>query len=73
VVLLVLVVGLVYANTLGNEFQYDDRHSIVANPHIRALDSRSLAAPYIITPRYPLMNVDTGGTNRPPRPAYVLP
>jgi protein O-mannosyl-transferase len=35
--LLVATVGLVYANTLGNSFQYDDRHSIVENPHIRSL------------------------------------
>lgn len=35
--LLVATVGLVYANSLGNSFQYDDRHSIVENPHIRSL------------------------------------
>ena len=35
--LLVATVGLVYANSLVNSFQYDDRHSIVENPHIRSL------------------------------------
>ena len=30
-------VALIYANSLGNDFQYDDRHSIVENPHIRSL------------------------------------
>lgn len=33
--LLVLCVGLLYANSIDNAFQYDDRHSIVENPHIR--------------------------------------
>jgi protein O-mannosyl-transferase len=35
--LLVATVGLVYVNSLGNGFQYDDRHSIVENPYIRSL------------------------------------
>ncbi|MEW6750774.1 MAG: tetratricopeptide repeat protein [Candidatus Latescibacterota bacterium] len=30
-------VALVYAGSLGGSFQYDDRHSIVENPHIRDL------------------------------------
>lgn len=36
---LVILAGvvLVYANTLGNAFQFDDRHAIVENPHIRDL------------------------------------
>jgi tetratricopeptide (TPR) repeat protein len=30
-------VFLVYLNSLGNAFQYDDKHAIVANPHLRSL------------------------------------
>ena len=33
----VVVPALVYANSLGNPFQYDDSHSIIDNPHIRSL------------------------------------
>jgi len=33
--LLILCVGLLYANSINNAFQYDDRHSIVENFHIR--------------------------------------
>jgi len=33
------LVGLLYADSLGNAFQYDDRHSIVENPHIRSLEN----------------------------------
>ncbi len=35
--LLVACIGLLYVNSLDNAFQYDDRHSIVENPHIRDL------------------------------------
>ncbi len=35
--LLLACVFLLYANALDNAFQYDDRHSIVENPHIRDL------------------------------------
>ena len=35
--LIVIAVMAVYANSLDNAFQYDDRHSIVENPHIRSL------------------------------------
>ena len=31
--------ALIYANAIGNAFQYDDRHSIVTNDHIRSLES----------------------------------
>ena len=31
------IAGLLYLNSLDNRFQYDDRHSIVENPHIRSL------------------------------------
>ena len=31
------IAGLSYLNSLDNGFQYDDRHSIVENPHIRNL------------------------------------
>jgi len=34
---LVLAVVLVYANSVGNSWHYDDRHAIVENPHIRSL------------------------------------
>ena len=38
--LVIVVVGLVvWANTLDNQFQYDDIHSIVDNLHVRDLDS----------------------------------
>ena len=33
------VCALIYANAIGNAFQYDDRHSIVTNDHIRSLES----------------------------------
>ena len=36
-VLLVVAVAGVYANSLGGSFHYDDFHSIVDNPHIRSL------------------------------------
>ena len=29
----------VYANSLDNAFQFDDRHSIVENPHLRSIDN----------------------------------
>ena len=35
--LLGLVVFLAYANSIDNGFHYDDKHSIVENPHIRSL------------------------------------
>ena len=35
--LLLALVGMLYYNALGNEFHYDDFHSIVHNPHIRHL------------------------------------
>ena len=38
--LLILVsLMLLYAPAVDNSFQYDDRHSIVENPHLRALDN----------------------------------
>ena len=37
--LIACAVVVVYANSLDNAFQYDDRHSIVENPHLRALDN----------------------------------
>ena len=38
--LLILVsLMLLYAPAADNSFQYDDRHSIVENPHLRALDN----------------------------------
>ncbi len=39
--LLVACSALLYANSLDNGFQYDDRHSIVENPHIRDLGNLS--------------------------------
>jgi len=39
VVLVALAAFAVFANTLGNEFVYDDLHQIVENPRIRSLDS----------------------------------
>ncbi len=36
-ILLIGIVGLVYVNSLGNAFHFDDEHSIVENPHIRQL------------------------------------
>ena len=33
--LLVLLVGIVYANATGGTFHYDDFHSLVHNPHVR--------------------------------------
>ncbi len=35
--LVLLVPVLVYLNSFGNPFHYDDRHAIVDNPHIRSL------------------------------------
>lgn len=35
--ILVGVVFLLYLNSLGNAFQYDDKHAIVANPHLSSL------------------------------------
>ena len=36
--LLILVcLMMLYAPAVNNSFQYDDRHSIVENPHLRAL------------------------------------
>ena len=38
--LLILVcLMLLYAPAVDNSFQYDDRHSIVENPHLRALNN----------------------------------
>lgn len=37
ILVIVAVVAAGYANSLGNAFQYDDRHSIVENPHLRSL------------------------------------
>ena len=34
---LLLLTLVVYANSLANPFHYDDIHSIVDNPHLRAL------------------------------------
>jgi protein O-mannosyl-transferase len=31
-------VALVFANSLGNGFHYDDEHSLLQNPHIRTMD-----------------------------------
>lgn len=39
VFLIAATVLAVYANSLDNAFQFDDRHSIVENPHIRSLDN----------------------------------
>lgn len=39
-VLLIFGIALVvYANSINNVFQYDDRHSIIENPHIRTLEN----------------------------------
>ena len=35
--LLLILCGSIYANAVGNAFQYDDRHAIVENDHIRSL------------------------------------
>ncbi len=35
--LLVAAVFLIYLNSLGNAFQYDDKHAIAANPHLGSL------------------------------------
>lgn len=35
--LLLVICSAIYANAVGNAFQYDDRHSIVENRHIRSL------------------------------------
>ena len=49
-ILLFVVSGLgLYANSLDNVFQYDDRHSIVENPHIRSLEN---AAQFFATPAF---------------------
>ena len=37
--LLLLAVGLVYANSLGNQFEFDDFHTITDNPAVRSLDN----------------------------------
>ena len=37
--LVFLVASLLYANTLGHGFHYDDFHSVVHNPHIRSLEN----------------------------------
>ena len=37
VLLLLGLAGGLYLNSLGNDFQYDDRHSISENPHLRTL------------------------------------
>ena len=34
---LLLLVGVIYGNSFGGSFQYDDFHSIVHNPHIREI------------------------------------
>ena len=39
VLFLLAICGAIYANTLGNSFQYDDRHAIVENDHIQSLSS----------------------------------
>lgn len=37
ILLLLGLAGGLYLNSLGNDFQYDDRHSIRENPHLRSL------------------------------------
>ena len=37
-ILILLIFGLYY-ESINNSFQYDDKHSIVENPHIRSLDN----------------------------------
>ena len=37
--LLVIMCAAVYANAVGNAFQYDDRHAIVENDHLRSLEN----------------------------------
>ncbi len=37
ILVIIAAVFAAYANGLGNAFQYDDRHSIVENPHLRSL------------------------------------
>ena len=34
---ILVVCAALYANSLDNDFQYDDRHSIVSNHHLRSL------------------------------------
>ncbi len=34
--LIAVAVAVVYANSLDNSFQFDDRHSIVENHHLRS-------------------------------------
>ena len=47
--LIAVAVFAVYANSLENPFHYDDRHSIVENPHLRSLDN---TAEFFIRPEY---------------------
>ena len=39
VLLIVATCAMVFSNTLGNSFQFDDEHSILKNPHIRKLEN----------------------------------
>lgn len=52
-----LIIGLCFANSLNNDFHFDDEHSLIGNPHIRGLDK---AAQFFVDPQLFSRNEGSG-------------
>jgi tetratricopeptide (TPR) repeat protein len=63
-ILLILVSGILFANTFRNSFMWDDKELIIQNSHIQNLKE----IPYLFTPRYwAQYNLEARGKYRPLR------
>ena len=55
--LVITIIGLCFANSLNNDFHFDDAHSLIGNPNIRGLDK---AAQFFVDPQLFSRNEGSG-------------